>query len=192
MNLRILKKLSKRAAPLLHALGDDRSQFLAGDGDSYTDLIGFDRKHWRRSRSSQFTGWKGDIEHRTRRGDAVVHLSERYIYPWPGTPMVGALEGYMEPEWEECTAWDSLRRLVRDHYLEVVDIELDGEPDFDFISLRRLHSPADFLRAVPDMLADLEKDRAERDARQRSLWEGRAAPVQSIANAPAQEVTHGA
>lgn len=192
MNLRILKKLSKRAAPLLHALGDDRSQFLAGDSDSYTDLIGFDRKHWKRSRTSRFTGWKGDIEYRTRRGDAVVHLSESYIHPWPGTPMVGALEGYMEPEWEECTAWDSLRRLVRDHYQDVVDIELDGAADFDFINLRRLRTPADFLRAVPDMLADLEKDHAEREARQRSLWEDRAAPVQSIANAPAQEVTHGA
>lgn len=188
MNLRILKKLSKRAAPLLHALGDDRSPFLAGDSDSYTDLIGFDRKHWKRSRASRFTGWTGDIEHRTRRGDAVVHLSESYIHPWAGTPMVSANEGY----WGECTAWDSLRRLVRDHYQDVVDIELDGAPDFDFISLRRLRTPADYLRAVPDMLADLEKDRAERDARQRSLWEGRAAPVQSIANAPALEVTHGA
>ena len=44
MNLRTLKKLSKRAAPLLPLLGDDRKQFPAERWDNYTGLLIMDRK----------------------------------------------------------------------------------------------------------------------------------------------------
>ncbi|APQ14721.1 hypothetical protein BJP27_24435 (plasmid) [Pseudomonas oryzihabitans] len=168
MNLRILKKLSKRAAPHLAALGDARKQFRAEPGDNYTHTIGFERKHWDRSTIPDFTGWKDDIEYRTRKGDAVVHLSEKYIHPWAGTVMVGAMEGYYEPEWHECTAWDSLKDLVRDHYM---DVDLDqvleaecGEGECPWVCLRRLPTTRDVLAALPDVLAGLARQKLAREA----------------------------
>lgn len=161
MNLRILKKLSKRAAPHLAALGDSRRQFRADAEESYTNTLGFERKHWRRSTIPHFSGWKGDIEYRNRRGDAIVHLSESYIHPWAGTVMVGAMEGYYEPEWHECTAWDSLKDLVRDHYMDVdLDQMTEGDEGYlecPWICLRHLPTTRDVLAALPDVLADLRR-----------------------------------
>ena len=74
MNLRILKKLSKRALPMAEQAGLLKGQecFVAANSDEcYTGIRGF---------------------------DTVLK----------GTPMVGAMEGYYEPEWEERTVWEEL------------------------------------------------------------------------------------
>lgn len=112
MNLRILKKLSKRAAPLLALLDDRREQFRAEPHDNYTSTGGHDRKHWERGRSVHGDKFRErDIKYRPRRGDGWIRLSEP-CHPLAGTVMVGAMSVGEEPEWSEETAWDSLRDIV--------------------------------------------------------------------------------
>lgn len=50
-SLRSLKKLSKRAVPLLLLLGDHREQFRAEKGANHTNTPILARKHWERGRS---------------------------------------------------------------------------------------------------------------------------------------------
>lgn len=87
MNLRTLKKLSKRAAPIL-VQHYDLEVFIAERGDNYHGLkIRCPHKRGR------FTC---DCEH----------------HPLKGTPMVGEMSGYYEPEWKEETAWERLNEVV--------------------------------------------------------------------------------
>jgi hypothetical protein len=124
MNLRILKKLSARAAPLLPKLGDNRQQFRAEKCDNCTGILIRDRKHFERMRSphSEPPSREGSIKVPARDGRG-------YIAMWPpssprkGTIMVGAVSGYYEPEWDEETAWEALRTFV--HY-ELADWNEDG------------------------------------------------------------------
>ncbi|WP_186057747.1 hypothetical protein [Burkholderia gladioli] len=147
MNLRILKKLSKHAAPLLEALGDNRDHFRAEKGDSYTSVYVGERKHW--ERMTVYHGgnaMRGHVKFKVKRG-------ERWIVMWPprhplkGTAMVGQMEGYYEPEWEEQTAWEALRRAVSNHF---TDWDEDGPvwqgPKFD--------GPGDVLRAARAIAGD--------------------------------------
>ena len=90
MNLRMLKKLSARAAPYLIPLGDRREKFKAVAGDNYTGI--------------RVTDHKGEVI--------------PYAAPLKGTIMVGASYGYFEPEWEEVTAWESLVALTRAGYMD--------------------------------------------------------------------------
>jgi hypothetical protein len=113
VNLRILKKLSARAAPLLPMLGDCRRQFRAEKHDSCTGILIKDRKHFERMRSPH-------AEPSTREGSIKVPARDGrgYIVMWPpesprkGTVMVGATSGYYEPEWDEETAWEALQTFV--------------------------------------------------------------------------------
>ncbi|MEN7529281.1 hypothetical protein [Cupriavidus sp. DL-D2] len=129
MNLRILKKLSKRAAPLLPLLGDDRKQFAADKYESYTCTGGHDRKHWERNRSIHATPlFRNDLHYRPKHGLSYVSMRQP-VHPLKGTIMVGAMCGYYEPEWEEETAWESLRSMVLDHFTEWVDVDGDYVPE---------------------------------------------------------------
>ncbi|AJW99616.1 hypothetical protein BM43_3165 [Burkholderia gladioli] len=113
MNLRILKKLSKQAAPLLPLLGDRRKQFPAEKGECYTSTGGHDLKHWERHRVRY--PFERDIKYRPASGEYwIVMRPPRH--PLKGTVMVGSMEGYYEREWSEETAWESLCRLVCDHF----------------------------------------------------------------------------
>lgn len=157
MNLRILKKLSKRAALLLKELGGYDKPYTAEAGDGYTSTCGHDRKHWDRGRDMfPFEPRGREIHIRPRRGAGVVVLSERYVTPWPGTVMFGWKVGYYEPEWEEDDAWSILAAAVREHWMEYCEIpgseDEDGCPDFEWVVERRLNSPSAILRAAPEVI----------------------------------------
>lgn len=144
MNLRILKKLSKRAAPLLAALGDNRPQFPAVPHDNYHGTAGFDRKHWDRTHCHpSYQAHGSEIVYVTRSGRHMV-MREPW-HPRRGTIMVGAMSGYYEPEWDEETAWDSLRNFVAAHFTDW------SEPEP--VPTRKFRTPRDYLRAAADMLA---------------------------------------
>ncbi|WP_054945004.1 hypothetical protein [Novosphingobium sp. KN65.2] len=119
MNLRILKKLSKRAAPYLAALGDRREQFRAEQGENYHGLIIRDRTDWERSwcHPSHHIGWHREGEMycvEARKG--YRYMVRMPSHPLKGTIMVGAMEGYYEPEWDEETAYGALRTIVIDRF----------------------------------------------------------------------------
>lgn len=148
MNLRTLKKLSKRAAPLIAALGDRRDQFRAEKGENYTGTVITDRKHWER----HTTVWKSAepntshrIFFRTRAG-RIAYMTNSYIHPLKGTVMVGAVSGGEEPEWDEETAWDSLREMVWWHFAHYDGTQAAPTPT------RSLRTPAEVFAAAADMI----------------------------------------
>ncbi|MDR6953840.1 hypothetical protein J2X65_003203 [Ancylobacter sp. 3268] len=148
MNLRILKKLSKRAAPLLIALGDDREQFRSERHENYHGMLIRARKHFERCPSCH-TDLFGEremvIEPRCRAGTGLPYVK---LYPphhpRKGTLMVGGVSGGEEPEWSEECAWLALREQV---YWSFVDY--DGE---ELVPTRQLRSPRDFFRAAEDLI----------------------------------------
>jgi hypothetical protein len=149
MNLRTLKKLSKRAAPLLPQLGDNRQQFLSEEGDNYHGLIISARKHWERC-SSIHTDCISEgefcIAPRCREGRRHPYVKVRPpAHPWPRTVMVGAMQGYYEPEWDEESAYGALRAHVFYHF---TDYSEDG-----WRPTRRIRTPRDVFAAAGEMIA---------------------------------------
>lgn len=160
MNLRILKKLSKRAAPLLVQLGDDRKQFRAEHarlGQNYHGLCGFPMKNWERSGchpTYEPAPWDaGKIKHVTRAGRHMV-LSEP-SHPLKGTMMVGGMSGYYEPEWDEESAWGALDYLVRIHFTD-----WGAEPDP--LPTRRIRTVSDVFAAALDMIEEYRIEASDR------------------------------
>lgn len=148
MNLRILKKLSKRAAPLLSLLGDHRKQFRANSGDSYTGILIRERKHYERIRSPHaHIIHEGGIKRPTADGRGFVAMWPPH-HPRKGTVMVGAMAGYYEPEWDEETAYEALLNLVACHFTDW------GEASATLT--RIIKTPTDLFRAADDMLAEME------------------------------------
>lgn len=94
MNLRTLKKLSKRALPILldHYRRGLPKVFLAVRGDNYHGLI-IRCRHYRSG----------------SRDDCRICTTG---HPLKGTPMLGEMSGGEEPEWSEKTAWEWLREFV--------------------------------------------------------------------------------
>jgi hypothetical protein len=136
MNLRILKKLSKRAAPLLLLLGDRRELFKAEKGENYhgLNLKKCDRKHWERFYI------RGNHWDKIRPPD----------HPLKGTMMIGGMSGYEEPEWSEETAWSALRQTLMYyyfHYDEATDV---------MSCTRKLRSIADVFRAAEDAIVEIK------------------------------------
>ena len=166
MNLRILKKLSKKAAPFLPLLGDHREQFRArierGDGNFHKAFVG-DRKHWERSRChpsyegrNSWTRRQGaEIVFSTRAGRRIVISPPDYARK--GTIMVGATSGYYEPEWDEECAWVALDTLVRDRF---TDFQLLLDEDYEGgVLTRELTTPAQILAAAKEMLTELQAEK---------------------------------
>ncbi|AXQ93170.1 hypothetical protein LV780_04695 [Cereibacter azotoformans] len=170
MNLRILKKLSKRAAPYLPLLGDTREQFQARSDDDYHGTLITDRKHFQRLGSihSDPMPWlQREIitEPRCRAGTRWPFLR---IYPphhpWSGTIMVGAMSGGYEPEWDETDAWDALDDLVRCHFTDweamaaADDAEDRGEerPKRKSYLTETIRGPADIFRLADRMIAEVQ------------------------------------
>lgn len=144
-NLRILKKLSKKAAPLLAQIGHHREHtFPAERGENYTKFIIPERKHWERSPCHpSFEGFGRDRLFRTRKGKPMVMRSPSHVRK--GTIMVGGMSGYYEPEWDEETAWEMLVGSVLDHFTDYGDID---KPRLT----RRLRTPAEILRGANEMI----------------------------------------
>lgn len=147
MNLRILKKLSKRAAPLLAALGDERGQFRSERGDNCTGLSIRSRKHFERMRSPHrdLIG-EGHIKRPAADGNGYVSMSPPY-HPRKGTVMVGSVSGYYEPEWDEETAWEALLNLVYWSFMDFGDCESGHIPT----PTRKLRTPSDYFKAAADL-----------------------------------------
>ncbi|MBP8235695.1 MAG: hypothetical protein KAY22_25705 [Rhizorhabdus sp.] len=154
MNLRILKKLSKRAAPYLPLLGDKREQFPAEWGENYHGLNIWARKHFERTVSVHT-----DI---MREGEMVIapkcREGSRFPYiklyppshPWPGTIMVGGMSGYYEPEWEEESAWGALHQIVSDRFTDWDAVYREDE-SAPWLT-RRLRTPSDIFAAADEMV----------------------------------------
>jgi len=149
VNLRTLKKLSKRAAPLLPLLGDKREQFRAEKGDNYHGSIIRDRKHFDRMRVpfAAPAARDGDIKRPARDGHGGWIRMAPPSHPLKGTIMVGAVSGYYEPEWDEETAWDSLRGIVHWHF---VSIDEDGNK---ITPTRIIRTPRDVFCGALDIIA---------------------------------------
>lgn len=155
MNLRILKKLSRRAAPLLARLGDTRTQFAAERHENYTGLSILARKHFDRTRSPHGDVWdEHERKHPARDGNGWIRMTPPYN-PWPGTIMVGGVVGYYEPEWEEEPAWEALRDIIWRAYTNWGD-----EPP---TVTRCLRTPRDVFRAAHDLIRDLAEDHPTHD-----------------------------
>lgn len=111
MNLRILKKLSKRAAPLVVALGDSRERFKSEkwEGENPYSRQAFERKHWRRCQARYPID--GDPKYMPRHGKQWIVFREPSS-PLKGTEMFGSMDGYYEPEWGDKPAWAVLTEYV--------------------------------------------------------------------------------
>lgn len=145
MNLRILKKLSARAAPLLPMLGDDRKQFRAAHQDNYTGLDIKVRKHFERMRSTHSEpGQPGSFKRPARDGRGWVYAYPP-VHPREGTIMVGATSGYYEPEWDEETAWEALSTFVHN---ELADWNENGP-----INWPTFRNPGEIFAAAARMIA---------------------------------------
>jgi len=143
VNLRILKKLSARAALYLVPLGDRRQQFLSEKDDNYHGLLIRDRTCWDRSRChSSYTGHGDEIVFDTRSGHRVVMRPPSH--PLKGTAMIGGMSGYYEPEWEEDAAWSVLDGMVRDHFCYWDE---NGPTP-----TRKIRNPSDVFRCADEML----------------------------------------
>lgn len=155
MNLRTLKKLSKRAAPLLGKLGDRREQFRAEADDSYISTLITARKHWERHTchpsyepKNRFSGLRGTpIKRQTRTGRFLV--VEPPNHPRKGTIMVGWTCGGEEPEWAEGSAWEALFDLM---FWEFAGAVQEGD-DVSFELTRPLNTPRQVLGAARDAIA---------------------------------------
>lgn len=151
MNLRILKKLSKRAAPLLPLLGETRKQFPAEKGDSYTGVCNIDWKH--RERWPAKHPFERFQKYMPKHGK---HWIMFYVpaHPFKGTVMVGEMSGYYEPEWSEQTAWEALREHVYWHFTEMVDVtDSTGDAEWPHpICKRDLSTPTLVFKAAQEII----------------------------------------
>lgn len=146
MNLRILKKLSKRAAPLLRQLGDTREQFTTGGeaGECSWSYCGFERKSYER-----FLG---------QRRDWLAHMD--------GIQATGATTGYYEPEWDDEPCWIALRNHVIESFgdwREVPGTEDEGGcPRLEWVRFRRFPNPPAILQAVPELIESRRREEEKR------------------------------
>lgn len=92
MTIRVLKKKSKQAAPLL-AHYRASPVFLASRGDAYHGLI-------------------IRCPHKPDRQRFKTHGCDCAWHPLKGTPMTGEISGYYEPEWSERTALEDLQTRI--------------------------------------------------------------------------------
>lgn len=158
MNLRILKKLSKRVAPVVQEISKHQGYtcFVADTNDNFTNTRGHDRKHWERmfSKNGDYL-CSGDIKTKTKNGSGYIWLSQQYIHPWKNTEMIGWTYGYYEPEWEEETAWDFFKNHVWsgfNDYESILDSEDElGLPNFQWVSRRKLNNPSQYFKAFEEL-----------------------------------------
>jgi hypothetical protein len=165
MNLRILKKLSKRAAPLLILLGDEREQFRSARGEWHDMPFIGDRKHWHRTSCRQDHEPRNDwlrprgkqIKFTTRKGFTM--LMEPPRAPRKGTVMVGNMAGCEESEWSDETAWSALQTLVLNHFTAdecfAAWANWDEEGELPAWRLTRpLKKPSEVFKAAEEILRE--------------------------------------
>ena len=127
MNPRILKKLTRKAEPIIVALGltQHLDRVVSGhDGDIETHCR-VDRKHRWRCHDGSFS---------------------RYFDQLPGTVGYGAMSGYYEPEWDDNCCWS----MLKDHVFECFTdwgscTETSGWPD-NHCPRKLKRNPAEILK----------------------------------------------
>lgn len=151
MNLRTLKKLSKRAAALLPLLGDRREQFACGKGDGSLGTLITAHKHWRRGRCSPNYDPVNNYLDRRGQGIKITTRAGHTLCltpPWEprkGTIMVGGMSGGEQPEWDEETAWEALREHVFWNFTT-----WDGE---DLKPTRHFRTPAEVFAGAAEIIS---------------------------------------
>jgi hypothetical protein len=157
MNLRTLKKLSKRAAPLIVQLDDRREQFPAQRDDNYHGCLIANKKHWERRkvhatyepRNDYSTRRGAEVLKRTRKGNLI--LLKPPTHPRKGTVMVGGVCGYEQPEWSEECAWFVLDSIVRDHFTDWDKAFDENIPPGGSLT-RELRLPSQILKAAHEII----------------------------------------
>lgn len=160
MNLRTLKKLSRRAAAYLPRINDHRQQFPAEKDDNYTGLIIRDWNKLDRSAAAHQDMISQEmvakiISPKSRSNDRLRYV----VCRWPSAPlkrtiMVGAASGYEEPEWDETTAWEALSKWVWDQYFDY-----NPKTDEAFFSRRfDPRRPGEIFQAADELLAQMEAE----------------------------------
>ncbi|UGY23843.1 hypothetical protein HU675_0038830 [Bradyrhizobium septentrionale] len=148
MNLRILKKLSARAAPLLPLLGDRRDQFPAERDDACIGIVIRQRKNFERVRSVHAEVYGDSIKVPARDGKGGwINLSPPG-HARKGTIMVGGMDGGEQPEWNERSAWEALCEIVHWGFVDINHVTLEITPT------RELKTPSQVLAAARDMIAE--------------------------------------
>lgn len=144
MNLRLLKKLSKRAAGYILILDKKAELFLAEKGQNFTAVKGHEFKHWSRLRSVHGDNiFKGGIKYRVRKDTHWISLQEP-TNPYKGTYMIGWNSGYYEPEWVEKTAWE--------HLNDIVNEEFNGKFGKSTFGVAKIKSNMDIFKAAEYMV----------------------------------------
>lgn len=151
MNLRTLKKLSKRALPYLELLGCRLETFITGPETSngFTNCH-IERKHFERARSKHddLLFWPYKAKAYDGNGFIYMHKPSRL---WDGTPIVGWQSGYFEPEWEEETAYEWLKIEVENHFIDWPKFELTDETGYPALT-RRLDTPRQIFKAADEIV----------------------------------------
>lgn len=149
MNLRILKKLSKRALPLAKEAGILRDQelFPAYKGECLVTLRKPDRKSLDRMRVREH-GFVGFRYVPGKSGEFYIALCN-HPAALKGTPMAGTMTGYYEPEWEEEPVWDQLRAWT---YCQMTNWRADP-PELE---CRRPKNPSQILAKARELLKEVE------------------------------------
>lgn len=162
MNLRTLKKLSKRATPLLALMGDRREQFPSERGDNHLSRLIGDRKHWDRSachpsytpHNNYLTPRGMPIKRVTRAGRTIVIRPPSE--PRKGTMMVGGMDGGEQPEWSEETAWEALTEQV---YWSFIDFHPETG---DIIAARDFPTPRAIFQGAAEIITQRKAKAATR------------------------------
>lgn len=159
MNLRRLKKLSKRAAELLPLLGEKTATFPAERDANYHGTFVSDRKNWDRRRCHP--DYQPRNEYRTRRAAEIVYTTragQRIVirpptHPLKGTRMIGGTDGGMQPEWSETDAWSYFDQIVRDRFTNWERV-FDQECPPDLALTRDLSSARLVLAAAREIIQE--------------------------------------
>lgn len=157
MNLRKMKKLSKRAVPLLEALGHGKQIFLSVKDEGDLKTIINEKKHWNRcpARNVELAEVVQGFGYRPKCREQRTH---KFIIVYPpsaplkGTPMIGWDEGFCAHEWHEETCWEFLCSIVFWHFV-------DEKVRFDSVELvatRDFSKPHQVLAAAREMIAERE------------------------------------
>lgn len=152
MNLRILKKLSKRALKYLEQFQNGQELFFAQKGESYHGIIIKDHSRLERIPSCHndvisHDTYVGTIEPKCRKGNKWPYV-KLYApsHPIKNTPMLGGMSGYYEPEWDEWTVWEAFTHWVYDHFLEY-DLKTNN-----LVITREFRHPKEFFQAADDIV----------------------------------------
>lgn len=156
MNLRVLKKLSKRAAPYLAKLGDSREIFASNERAGGIATLITERKHMRRWPRPKAINRVSDGPHDivARRPGGGVTVFRQPSDPRKGTLMVGSMSGHETPEWDEEDCWQALRSIVFAHFTDWDLMEAGGSssPARPLIQ-RDLSSPSMVFKAADELVS---------------------------------------